>query len=115
VLWIQAVLVGGLAAAELVGLVVNGAERLDRAAWVIAGPLIAAAALYGAGRLLVYRRLTGRGLAVALQLCAVPVVFFMVTGDSDAWVRVVGGVIGASVIACVALVTAPASRRALVD
>ena len=113
VLWIQAVLVALLAVAEIVGLVRNGTDQLEWAAWIIAGPLVAAAALFFAGRLLIHRRLAGRGLAVALQLCAVPVVFFMITGDSDAWVKVVGGLIGVSVIACVALVVAPASRQAL--
>lgn len=114
VLWIQAALISALAVAELAGLVVNGTDRLEWAAWIIAGPLVAAVALYFAGRLLVHRRLTGRGLAVAIQLCAVPVVFFMITGDNDAWVRVVGALIGLTVVAAVTLVVAPASRRALV-
>ena len=114
VLWIQAALVAVLAVAELARLLMNGADRLEWAAWIIAGPLVAAVALFFAGRLLVNRRLAGRGLAVAIQLCAVPVVFFMVTGDNDAWVRVVGVLIGLTVIAAVALVVAPASRRALV-
>ena len=114
VLWIQAALVAVLAVAELARLLMNGADRLEWAAWIIAGPLVAAVALFFAGRLLVNRRLAGRGLAVAIQLCAVPVVFFMVTGDNDGWVRVVGVLIGLTVIAAVALVVAPASRRALV-
>ncbi|MFB9322883.1 hypothetical protein [Cryptosporangium minutisporangium] len=113
VLWIQAVLVALLAVAEIVGLIRDGTDQLEWAAWIIAGPLVAAGALFVAGRLLVHRRLAGRGLAVALQLCAIPVVFFMVTGDSDTWVKVLGGLIGASVVACVALIVAPASRQAL--
>ncbi|MFI5956603.1 hypothetical protein [Cryptosporangium sp. NPDC051539] len=113
VLWIQAALVAVLAIIELVQLIRNGTDQFEWAAWIIAGPLVAAAALFYAGRLLVNRKPAGRGLAVAIQLSAVPVVFFMITGDSDAWVKVLGAVIGASVIACVALVTAPASRRAI--
>lgn len=114
VLWIQAALVAGLAIVELIQLVLHGTDQLEWAAWIIAGPLAAAVALFYAGRLLVNRRLAGRGLAVAVQLCAVPVVFFMVTGHNDAWVRVAGLLIGASVVAAVALIVAPASRRALV-
>ncbi|TQS42272.1 hypothetical protein [Cryptosporangium phraense] len=113
VLWIQAALVTVLAVVEIVQLIRNGADRFETAAWIIAGPLVAAAALFFAGRLLVNRKPAGRGLAVAIQLSAVPVVFFMITGDSDAWVKVLGAVIGVSVIACVALVVAPASRKAI--
>ena len=115
VLWIQAALVAVLAVVEVVGLVRHGTERAEWAAWIIAGPLVAAVALWFAGRLLTQRRLAGRGLAVALQLCAVPVVFFMVTGNNnDAWVRAVGALIGVSVVAAIALIVAPTSRRALV-
>ncbi|MFG1928329.1 hypothetical protein [Cryptosporangium sp. NPDC048952] len=114
VLWIQAALVALLAVVEIVQLVRNGTDQLEWAAWIIAGPLAAAVALFVAGRLLVNRRLAGRGLAVAIQLCAIPVAFFMITGDSDAWVRVVGALIALSVIAAIALIVAPASRRALV-
>jgi hypothetical protein len=112
-LWIQAACAGLLAIAEVVALVRHGTDRFDWAAWIIAGPLVAAVGLWGAGRLLVERRVAGRGLGVTLQLCAVPVVFFMVTGDNDLWVRVVGVVIGVSVVVCLGLITAPPSRRAL--
>ena len=114
VLWIQAALVALLGVVEVVRLVRDGTDQLEWAAWIIAGPLVAAVALWFAGRLLVNRRLAGRGLAVAVQLAAVPVVFFMVTGDNDAWVRAAGVLIGVSLIAVVALVVAPASRRALI-
>jgi hypothetical protein len=113
VLWIQSACVAILAVTEVVGLIRNGTDRFEWAAWVIAGPIVAAVALWGAGRLLVHRRVAGRGLAVAVELCAVPAVFFMITGDNDLWVRALGVVVGASVIGCVALVTAPPSRRAL--
>jgi hypothetical protein len=112
-LWIQAFFATVLAAVEIVELIAHGTNKLDWAAWIIAGPFVAAAGLFAAGRLLVNRRVAGRGLAVALQLCAVPVVFFMVTGESDLWVRIVGVVIGVSVVTCIGLVTAPPSQRAL--
>lgn len=112
-LWTQAFLVGLLAVAEVGGLLLHGSDHLEWAAWVIAGPAVAAVALFVAGRLLVNRRGAGRGLAVALQLCAVPVVFFMVSGDSDGWVRAIGVLIGLSVLTCIALVATPSSRRAL--
>ncbi|WP_035857448.1 hypothetical protein [Cryptosporangium arvum] len=114
VLWIQAALVALLAIVELVQLVRNGTDQFEWAAWIIAGPLVAAVALFFAGWLLINRRLAGRGLAVTIQLCAVPVAFFMITGDNDTWVRIVGALIALSVVAAVALVVAPASRRALV-
>jgi hypothetical protein len=112
-LWIQSVCVGILAVAEIVGLIRNGTDRFEWAAWVIAGPIVASVGLWVAGRLLIYRRVAGRGLAVALQLCAVPAVFFMVTGHNDLWVRAVGVVVGVSVLTCIGLVVAPPSRRAL--
>jgi hypothetical protein len=112
-LWFQAVCVAFLAVTEIVQLIIDGTDRFEWAAWVIAGPLVAAVALWFAGRLLVNRRPAGRGLAVAIQLCAVPAVFFMVTGHNDLWVRIVGVLVGVSVVACVGLVTAPTSRRAL--
>lgn len=112
-LWVQSACVGILAVTEVVGLIRNGTDQWEWAAWVIAGPVVAGVGLWAAGRLLVHRRVAGRGLAVALQLCAVPAVFFMVTGDNDGWVRALGVVVGGSVLACLALIVAPPSRRAL--
>jgi hypothetical protein len=112
-LWAEAVGMAVLALIEAILAVVDGFGDPAVTAWVVGGPLVAAAALWQAGRLLVNRRLAGQGLGVALQLTAVPVAVPMIGGDSALWVRVLGVVLLVLAAVTTALLVAPASRATL--
>lgn len=67
-----------------------------------------AVALYVCIRLLHYRRTAGRGGALAMQLLFLAPVYYMIT--SGFWL---GWVLGAVIVATVALLFAPPTGRAL--
>ena len=111
-LWIEAALMALLTGAALARLVVGDADRMDVGIWLVAGLALVTAALWIAARLIVHRRQPGQGLAVSLQLTALPVAFFMASGDSGAWIAVGGVAIGVAALAVIALLLAPPSRAA---
>jgi hypothetical protein len=110
VLWIESVLVGGLAAVELWNLVTGDPERPGYAAVLVA--MIAGAALLLAllGRWLARRRRWARGPAIVLQLLALPVAYFMITGAGGPFTKAAGVFIAIVAIGCAALLLAPSSR-----
>jgi hypothetical protein len=113
VLWIEAAALGALTFVEVFKLVTGHPEKPGLAAVLVA--MIGAAALLLAqlGRALVRRRLWARSPAIVLQLLAVPVAFYMITGESTILTRIGGVVIAVVTLLGAGLLLAPASRNAL--
>jgi hypothetical protein len=65
------------------------------------------------GRFLVRRARWARGPAIVLQLMALPVAFFMITGEGGPLTRIGGGFIAVIALIGAGLLLAPASRAAL--
>jgi len=113
VLWIEAAGLGLLTAWEVFKLVTDVPADPGVAAilaLVIGG---AALVLVQLGRQLVRRRAWARGPAIVLQLMAVPVCFFMITGEGGVVTKLAGGLIAVVALFGAGLLLAPASRQAL--
>ena len=113
VLWIEAAGLGLLTAWEVFKLVTDVPANPGAAA--ILALIIGAAALtlVQLGRQLVRRRAWARGPAIVLQLMAVPVCFFMITGEGGVVTKLAGGLIAVVALFGAGLLLAPASRLAL--
>jgi lysylphosphatidylglycerol synthetase-like protein (DUF2156 family) len=112
-LWIESALVAVLAAADAFKLATGHPQRPGLAA-VLAGMVAAAALLLALlGRWLVRRRRWARGPAIVLQLMALPVAWFMVTGEGGVATRAGGVLIALLALTGAGLLLAPASRLEL--
>ena len=109
-LWVEAALVGVLAVLDALKLVTGHPEKPGLAAVLVA--MVAAVALLLAllGRWLARRRRWARGPAIVLQLMALPVAYFMVTGEGSVATRVGGVLVAALALAGAGLLLAPDSR-----
>jgi uncharacterized membrane protein YoaK (UPF0700 family) len=74
---------------------------------------VAAFVLVQLGRQLVNRRAWARSPAIVLQLMALPVAFFMLTGEGGPGTKIAGGLIAVVALLGAGLLLAPASRQAL--
>jgi hypothetical protein len=113
VLWIESAALGVLTVIEVVKLVTGRPEKPGLA--VVLALMIAAVALGTAqlGRLLVRRKLWARSPAIVLQLMALPVSYFMITGEGGPLTRIGGVPIAIIALVGAGLLLAPASRAAL--
>jgi hypothetical protein len=113
VLWVEAAALGLLTIFEVYELATG--EPTKRGLATVLAAMIAVAAVLAAqfGRLLVRRRAWARGPAIVLQLMALPVSFFMVTGEGGPMVKLAGAGIAAVALVGAGLLLAPASRLAL--
>jgi hypothetical protein len=113
VLWIEAALLGVLLLFELFKLV-TGDPANPGLAFVLAAIIGATGLLLvQLGRFLVRRARWARGPAIVLQLMALPVAFFMITGEGGPLTRIGGGFIAVIALIGAGLLLAPASRAAL--
>lgn len=113
VLWIEAAALGVLTVVEVFKLITGDPE--DPALALLLAVILAAVtfALVQLSRYLVRRRLWARSPAIVLQLMALPVSFFMVTGDNGTLTRIGGVLIAIVALIGAGLLLAPASRLAL--
>jgi hypothetical protein len=98
---------------ELVKLALGQADDIGVAALLGAGILGVAGVLVWAGWRLTYRRASARGVAVALELSALPVAWYMLTGEGGWGTRLGGGLVAASCAAVIALLLVATSTAAL--
>jgi hypothetical protein len=113
VLWIEAAALAVLTAFVVYKLVTDVPERPDLAVWLAAMIGLAAVGAYLFGRALVRRRAWARSPAIVLQLMALPVSFFMITGEGALGTRIGGVLIALVALLGAGLLLAPASRQAL--
>jgi hypothetical protein len=113
VLWIEAAGMTLLAIVEGVKLATSRSERPGLAAVMALATLAVAAILVELGRLLVRRKLWARGLGIVLQLMALPVAYFMISGEGGPLTRIGGALIALIALLGAGLLFAPASRLAL--
>jgi hypothetical protein len=113
VLWIEAAALAVLTAFEVYKLVTDVPEQPEGAIWLAVMIGLAAVGAYLFARGLVHRRAWARTPAIFLQLLALPVSFFMVTGEGNLLTRVGGVLIAIMAITGAGLLFAPASREAL--
>jgi hypothetical protein len=113
VLWIEALLVAVLAIVDAMKLVTGHPEKPGWGAVLAAMVLAVALLLAQLGRWLVRRRRWARGPAIVLQLMALPVAWFMATGEGTGLTKVGGVVVAAFAVTGAALLLAPSSRLGL--
>ncbi len=109
-LWIEAVFAGALAILALLEVLQGNTANPGIAVLLSLTTAGLAAALYWLGALLTRRRSWPRGAAIVIQLMALPVAFFMVTGESGVAVTIAGTVLGVYCLICAGLLLAPSSR-----
>ncbi len=113
VLWAEAALLAGVGVFGLVRWLTGRATTIDVALWVVFGSWVVAVALWYSARLLIRRRIAGRGLAIVCQLLSAPVAYAMALGAGSLPVRAGGVLIALAAVSCVVLLIVPSSRRAL--
>jgi hypothetical protein len=113
VLWIESAALAALTAFEVFKLVTDSPEKPELA--VVLAAMIGAVGvlLFQLSRALVRRRAWARVPALFLQLLALPVSFFMTTGEGGVPTRLGGVLIAAVALLGATLLLAPASRTAL--
>ncbi len=109
-LWIETVLVAALAVFQLVEVFTASPADPGVALGLSLATGGLAIVLYRLGALLTQRRSWPRGAAIVLQLMALPVAFFMVTGEGGIVVAVAGLILGAYCLTCAVLLLVPNSR-----
>jgi hypothetical protein len=112
-LWAESALVGALAAVELVKLIGGRPAKPGLAAVLVAMIAATAVLLVQLGRWLARRRRWARGPAIVLQLLALPVAYFMITGAGSLATRIGGVLIALVALAGAGLLLAPSSRLGL--
>lgn len=112
-LWIEAVFAAGLTIFQLVEVFVASPSDPVMAVLLAGFTGALAVLLYRLGTLLTNRRVWPRGVAIVAQLLAVPVAYFMITGEGDLPVKVGGVALGVYCLVCAGLLLAPSSRLAL--
>jgi hypothetical protein len=112
-LWIEAALVAVLAAVNAIKLVTGHPEKPGLGAVLAAMVLAVAVLLAQLGRWLARRRRWARGPAIVLQLMALPVAWFMATGEGTGLTKAGGVVVAAFAVTGAALLLAPSSRLGL--
>jgi hypothetical protein len=113
VLWIDAAALGVLTLFEVFKLVTDPPRDPGVAAILALLVGVAAFVLVQLGRQLVNRRAWARSPAIVLQLMALPVAFFMLTGEGGPGTKIAGGLIAVVALLGAGLLLAPASRQAL--
>ena len=113
VLWIESAALGVLSVVEVAKLLTGDPEKPGFALLLTAMIAAVALALGLFGRALVNRQLWARSPAIVLQLMALPVSYFMITGAGDGYVGILGGFIALVALIGAGLLLAPASRAAL--
>jgi peptidoglycan/LPS O-acetylase OafA/YrhL len=112
-LWAESALVAALAAVEF-GKLVTGHPQKPGLAAVLAAMIAGTAVLLALlGRWLARRRRWARGPAIVLQLLALPVAYFMITGAGGLATRAGGVLIAAVALVGAGLLLAPSSRLGL--
>lgn len=113
ILWVQAAGLGILAVVEFYKIVTGTPENLTAA--ILLGAMIAGAGALAAkvGHALTFRSERARGLAVVLQLSALPVAWFMAGGEGNTLTRLGGGLIGVVCLTAIGLLLLPATTAAL--
>ncbi len=109
-LWVEAVFAAGLAMFVLVKVLTADSANPGVAVLLSLAAGGLAIVLYRLGVLLTLRRSWPRGAAIVLQLMALPVAFFMVTGEGGTVVTVAGVTVGVYCLTCAVLLLAPSSR-----
>ncbi|MGH3430446.1 MAG: hypothetical protein ACRDQZ_23240 [Mycobacteriales bacterium] len=113
-LWIEAVALAGFAVFQGVEVFLAAPKNPGISAILAVVTAVLAVSMYRLGFLLTKRRAWPRAAAIVLQLMALPVAFFMLTGAGN-WilVQIAGLVIGVYCLGCAGSLLAPASRLAL--
>jgi hypothetical protein len=113
-LWIEAVALAGFAVFQGVEVFVATPENPGISAILAVVTAVLAVSMYRLGFLLTRRRSWPRAVAIVLQLMALPVAFFMLTGaDNGPLVQIAGVVMGVYCLGCAGSLLTPASRLAL--
>jgi hypothetical protein len=112
-LWAESALVGALAAVEVAKLIGGHPQKPGLAAVLAAMVAATAVLLAQLGRWLARRRRWARGPAIVLQLLALPVAYFMITGAGGLATRIGGVLITLVALAGAGLLLAPSSRLGL--
>ncbi len=112
-LWIESAALGVLTAFEVFKLVTDSPEKPELAAVLAVMIAGAGALLFVLARALVRRHAWARVPALFLQLMALPVSFFMITGEGAVLTRIGGVLIAAAALIGAVLLFAPSSREAL--
>lgn len=112
-LWIESGALAIAAVVELIQLFVDHPTNPAMAAALVAFLAGCAVLLAKLSAALIHRRVWGRGLAIVLQLFALPVAWFMTIGDANILIHIGGVALGVYCLATAACLLAPASRLAL--
>lgn len=112
-LWLEAAAVASLAVVELAKVATGRPSNPGYA--VVLGLMIlgVGAILAKAGHALTHARGWAHSVALVLQLCTLPVAWFMATGEGGLITKAVGVLLGAVCFMTSALLLAPTSRAAL--
>ena len=113
VLWGEAALLVVLGLIELYKLATGSPTNVVMAITLALAPIAAGLLLAQLGRSIVGRRSWARSPAIVLQLMALPVAFFMISGEGGPMTRIGGVLIGVVALCCAGLLLVPSSRAAL--
>jgi hypothetical protein len=113
ILWVEAVALVVLTVIEMFALFTLRAESRGWSVAMVVTLAVAAALAAALGRWLAHRRRWARSPAIVLQLMALPVAFFMLTGPGAVAVKAGGVLLAAVALVGAGLLLAPGSRAAL--